>query len=81
MTRAIASWWMMVVAMIGLCWLGNGCRTGRPNQDVLVVEKSAVERCGDRWCVTDGWMMEVTQDLASCNDALADCLRELGGDE
>lgn len=70
--------WRLIVAALILAVLSLamcGCCQTCPTYDrPVLVDASAVWRCGDHWCVTDGWMAVHDADDAECNKALTECL-------
>jgi len=55
----------------------QGCSGPQIPRDVIVVTASEIERCGDAWRVTDGWLIEREALERELQEALSQCLAEL----
>ena len=62
---------LLALAMCGCC--PKCADYARP----VLVDASQVWRCGDHWCVSDGWMAVHDADDEACNSALSECLTAL----
>lgn len=73
-TQIIA--WIAWVAVVGaLIWAATSCRP--QIRDTIVVDKAAIWRCDDHWCVSDGWLHDQEESLDETNDNLRQCLDAL----
>ena len=66
----------LVLALLALITC-SCCQTCPTYDRPVLVDASAIWRCGDHWCVTDGWMATHEQDEAALQAALRQCLDSL----
>lgn len=66
----------VVLALLALAMCAC-CQTCPAYDRPVMVDASAVWRCDDHWCVSDGWMATHDADDDACNSALGACLTAL----
>ena len=73
--------WAVLAAAVLLVLLALvlwGCCQTCPVYDrPVLVDASAIWRCGDHWCVSDGWMAAHEADESAMQQALGGCLEAL----
>ena len=66
----------LILALLALAMCGC-CQTCPVYDAPVLVDASAIWRCGDHWCVSDGWMAAHEADESAMQQALGGCLEAL----